>query len=175
MLGFGLGEIILIVVVAIIVLGPDKLPNALVEIVKTIRVIKKTINDAKETLDKEINIAELKREAQEYKDKLERSVSLDSIGYKEISEDIKEIKKDMNDVEHLFRDYKPRGVDIEDSSKVDSNEIKEESKEEPKDETQIITKHISDDSLKLYNEDNKEPENHRKLAEKYWSRKSKAE
>lgn len=110
MLGFGIGEIILIVIVAIIVLGPDKLPNALIEMAKFIRVVKKTMQDAKETLDREVNLAEIKREAQAYKEKLEQSA--------DISKDIKdanlidEIQKDMNDIQHLFKDYKPKPIDI---------------------------------------------------------------
>lgn len=113
MLGFGIGEIILIIIVAIIVLGPDKLPNALIEMAKFIRVVKKTMQDAKETIDREVNLAEIKREAQAYKEKLEQSA--------DISKDLKdanlisEIQKDMNDIQHLFQDYQPKPINIEQS------------------------------------------------------------
>ncbi len=114
MLGFGIGEIILIAIVAIIVLGPDKLPNALIEMAKFIRIIKKTVQDAKETLDREVNLAEIKKEAQAYKEKLEQSA--------DISKDIKEanligeIQKDMNDIQHLFQDYQPKPVQLDTQS-----------------------------------------------------------
>ncbi len=108
MLGFGIGEIILIIIVAVIVLGPDKLPNAIIEITKIWKVLKNTIQDAKETIDREVNLAELKREAQEYKEKLENSVDIS----KEIKDAnlVSEIQQDMNDIKHLFQDYQPRDV-----------------------------------------------------------------
>ncbi|WP_181882363.1 Sec-independent protein translocase protein TatB [Helicobacter didelphidarum] len=111
MLGFGIGEIILILVVAVIVLGPDKLPSAIVEIIKVIRVLKKTVQDAKDTLDKEVNLSELKREADEYKEKLQNSLDVT----KEIK-DIKlveDIKQDMNDIQQLFKDYEPKSIQFD--------------------------------------------------------------
>ena len=71
----GLTEIILVAVVAIIFLGPDKLPQALIDIAKLFKAFKKTINDAKESLDREININEIKQEALAYKKQLEDSTT----------------------------------------------------------------------------------------------------
>ena len=111
MLGFGIGEIILIVIVAIIVLGPDKLPNALIEMAKFVRVVKRTMQDAKDTLDREVNLAEIKKEAQAYKDKLEQSVDIS----KELNvDDIqKDMQKGINDVQHLFKDYNPKPIQLD--------------------------------------------------------------
>lgn len=111
MLGFGIGEIILIVVVAIIVLGPDKLPNALIEMTRFVRVVKKTMQDAKDTIDREVNLAEIKKEAQAYKEKLEHSVDIS----KEIKDAdlVNEIQKDMNDIQHLFKDYNPKPIQLD--------------------------------------------------------------
>ncbi|TLD83792.1 Sec-independent protein translocase protein TatB [Helicobacter trogontum] len=111
MLGFGIGEIILIVVVAIIVLGPDKLPNALIEMARFVRVVKKTMQDAKDTIDREVNLAEIKKEAQAYKEKLEHSVDIS----KEIKDAdlVNEIQKDMNDIQHLFKDYNPKPIQLD--------------------------------------------------------------
>ncbi|MCI7411965.1 Sec-independent protein translocase protein TatB [Helicobacter bilis] len=111
MLGFGIGEIILIVIVAIIVLGPDKLPNALIEMAKFVRVVKRTMQDAKDTLDREVNLAEIKKEAQAYKEKLEHSVDIS----KELNiDDIqKDMQKGINDVQHLFKDYNPKPIQLD--------------------------------------------------------------
>ena len=125
MLGFGIGEIILIVIVAIIVLGPDKLPNALIEMAKFIRAVKKTMQDAKETIDREVNLAEIKREAQAYKEKLEQST--------DISKDLKdanlinEIQKDMNDIQHLFQDYQPKPINLDTQSQNEAGNISKDS------------------------------------------------
>ena len=71
MFGMGFTEILMIAIVAILFLGPDKLPGAMVEIAKFIKGAKKAITSAKESIDSEINIAELKKEALNYKAKLD--------------------------------------------------------------------------------------------------------
>ncbi len=67
MFGMGFTEIILVLVIAILFLGPDKLPTAMVEIAKFIKGIKKGVNEAKSALDAEIQVGELKEEAMKYK------------------------------------------------------------------------------------------------------------
>ena len=79
MFGFGIGEILLIAIVAVIALGPEKLPDAMVKIAKTFNSIKKGLNDAKTTLDNELNIAELKDEANKFKAQIEETKSSLSI------------------------------------------------------------------------------------------------
>lgn len=73
MFGLGIGEILLIAVVAVVALGPDKLPKAIVEIAKMFKALKKNINDAREVMEKEINIDEYKQEALELKKSLDNS------------------------------------------------------------------------------------------------------
>jgi sec-independent protein translocase protein TatB len=71
MFGMGFMEIFLVLIVAIIALGPEKLPGALVEGAKFFKKIKGELSDAKSSLDKELNMSELKEDAQ----KLKESVS----------------------------------------------------------------------------------------------------
>ncbi len=70
MFGIGFTELLLISVIAILFLGPDKLPQALVEMAKFIKSVKKTIGDAKGSLEEEMKIADLKEEALAYKKQL---------------------------------------------------------------------------------------------------------
>lgn len=63
----GFFEIFMVLVIAIIFLGPDKLPQALVDLAKFFKAVKKTLDDAKTSIDKELNLEELKKEALEYK------------------------------------------------------------------------------------------------------------
>ena len=70
MFGIGFTELLLISIVAILFLGPDKLPGALVEMAKFIKSVKKTIGEAKGSLEEEMKIADLKKEALEYKKQL---------------------------------------------------------------------------------------------------------
>ncbi|EDO9542908.1 Sec-independent protein translocase TatB, partial [Campylobacter coli] len=50
------GEIIVILIVAILVLGPDKLPEAIVQIAKILKALKRNIDDAKSSIEKEVRI-----------------------------------------------------------------------------------------------------------------------
>ena len=87
------GEIIVILVVAILVLGPEKLPEAIVQMAKIFKAIKRNIDEAKSSIDKEIRINELKEEAKKYKD--EFSASNENIRKKLSFEEFDELKKDI--------------------------------------------------------------------------------
>lgn len=70
MFGMGFTEILFIAVIAILFLGPDKLPSAMVEIAKFFRNAKKTIGSVKDSLEEEMNVNEIKEEALAYKKEL---------------------------------------------------------------------------------------------------------
>ncbi len=74
MFGMSLGEIFVIAIIAILFVGPDKLPDALVKIAKFFRSFKNTINEAKDSFEKELQINELREEALKYKKQLTSSV-----------------------------------------------------------------------------------------------------
>ena len=71
MFGIGFTEILLISIIAILFLGPDKLPETMVQIAKFIKSVKKTVGDAKSSLEEEMKIADLKDEALSYKKQLD--------------------------------------------------------------------------------------------------------
>jgi sec-independent protein translocase protein TatB len=70
MFGMGFTEMLLILVIAILFLGPDKLPTAMVDIAKFFRNAKKTIGTLKDSLEEEMNVSEIKKEALSYKQEL---------------------------------------------------------------------------------------------------------
>ena len=70
MFGLGFTEIMIIAVIAILFLGPDKLPSAMVEVAKFFKNAKKTISTVKDSLEEEINVSEIKQEALAYKKEL---------------------------------------------------------------------------------------------------------
>ena len=70
MFGMGFTEILIIAVIAILFLGPDKLPGAMVEIAKFFRQVKKTVGSVKDSLEEEMNVSEIKQEALAYKKEL---------------------------------------------------------------------------------------------------------
>ncbi|EAK5748656.1 Sec-independent protein translocase subunit TatB [Campylobacter lari] len=102
------GEILVILVVAILVLGPEKLPSTIVEIAKILKAIKSNIDEAKASINKELKIAELKDEAQKYKDEFSQTnenirKKLSFEEFDQLKEDIlnntKELKSEINDLE----------------------------------------------------------------------------
>ncbi|AXP08817.1 Sec-independent protein translocase protein TatB [Campylobacter hepaticus] len=89
------GEIIVILVVAILILGPEKLPEAIVQIAKILKALKRNIDDAKSSIEKEIRINELQEEAKKYKD--EFSSANENIRKKLSFEEFDELKRDILD------------------------------------------------------------------------------
>ncbi|MBN2782309.1 MAG: Sec-independent protein translocase subunit TatB [Campylobacterales bacterium] len=73
MFGMGFTEIMVIAVIAILFLGPDKLPQAMVEIAKFFRNTKNTLSTVKDSLEQEMNVSEIKQEALAYKKELEKA------------------------------------------------------------------------------------------------------
>lgn len=87
MFGLGFTEILIIAVIAILFLGPDKLPSAMVEVAKFFRTVKKTMSTVKDSLEQEMNVADIKEEALAYKkellnakESLNRATDLKQIG-----------------------------------------------------------------------------------------------
>ncbi|EAH7180567.1 Sec-independent protein translocase subunit TatB [Campylobacter coli] len=89
------GEIIVILIVAILVLGPDKLPEAIVQIAKILKALKRNIDDVKSSIEKEIRINDLKEEAKKYKD--EFSSANENIRKKLSFEEFDDLKRDILD------------------------------------------------------------------------------
>lgn len=71
MFGMGFSEILVIAIIAIIFLGPEKLPDAMVKVAKFFKTVKTSVNDVKSSFEQEMKIQELKEEALSYKQKLD--------------------------------------------------------------------------------------------------------
>ncbi|MDD2887899.1 MAG: Sec-independent protein translocase protein TatB [Aliarcobacter sp.] len=131
MFGMGFMEILLIAIVAIIALGPEKLPTAMVQIAKFINKFRNALSDAKSTLDSELNISEMKAEATKFKSQIEEtkaSLSIDSkidLGLKEIMNDDLNVSSSR---ENKIEEPKQEKVSFkkEDKLKVNLDEKKED-------------------------------------------------
>ena len=75
MFGMGFTEILIIAVIAILFLGPDKLPGAMVDIAKFFRSAKNAMGTVKDTLEEEMHVSDIKKEALAYKQELEQASS----------------------------------------------------------------------------------------------------
>jgi len=70
MFGMGFTEILIIAVIAILFLGPDKLPTAMVEIAKFFQNAKDTLGNVKSSIEEELDSTGIKEEALAYKKEL---------------------------------------------------------------------------------------------------------
>ena len=70
MFGIGFSEILIIAVIAILFLGPDKLPSTMIEIAKFFRSVKNTVGSVKQSIEEEMHVADIKEEALAYKKEL---------------------------------------------------------------------------------------------------------
>ncbi|MRJ03022.1 MAG: Sec-independent protein translocase subunit TatB [Epsilonproteobacteria bacterium] len=121
MFGMGFTEILMIAIVAIIFLGPEKLPKFLVDIAKFFKGIKRAINEAKSNIEREVEISELKEEALSYREKF-RSISDDVASIRaELEEDslqeAREIKRATEEPKREVVHFKKKsekkdGIDV---------------------------------------------------------------
>jgi sec-independent protein translocase protein TatB len=111
MFGMGFGEILLVGIIAIVFLGPDKLPSTLVKVAKFFKKIKITVDDAKTTIEEEMGIDEVKKEAENYR--------------MSIAQTSEEITNNVNSINSPGRDVKDLFGDIVDSKKKKQSDEKD--------------------------------------------------
>lgn len=123
-----MGEIIIILIVAVLVLGPEKLPSTAVQIAKILKALKRQVDDAKESIEKEIRVSEIKKEADKYKNEfseynqnIRKKLSFEEFDElkKEIVADTNAIKDDINVIE---KDLASLGNEQNAENSVNSNE-----------------------------------------------------
>jgi sec-independent protein translocase protein TatB len=126
--GMSLGEIMIIAIIAILFIGPDKLPEAMVKVAKFFRSFKKTIHETKETIEQEIHLTELKEEALSYKKDLDDVVNEykfdDDLNIMDdISSSIKDVESSVKEI--ATKSDKPKKKKVE--SKKKKKEISKDS------------------------------------------------
>lgn len=124
-----MGEIIIILIVAVLVLGPEKLPSTAVQIAKILKALKRQVDDAKESIEKEIRVSEIKKEADKYKNEfseynqnIRKKLSFEEFDElkKEIVADTNAIKDDINAIEKDLASL-GNGQNTENSANLNEN------------------------------------------------------
>ncbi|WP_228026744.1 MULTISPECIES: Sec-independent protein translocase protein TatB [unclassified Campylobacter] len=149
-------EVLIIAVIAVLVLGPEKLPDTMIQIAKFFKMLKKGVNDAKSTFDQEMKIAELKEDAKKYRENLEKTT--ENVRKKLTFEELDALKSGVNDITGGLNDAVSGVKKAVDSVKNPTEAIKDAvlgSGESPKQDTQ------SQNSIKT---ENKNIENQNKEA-----------
>jgi len=91
----GFAEILIIGVIAVLFLGPDKLPETMIQIAKFFKSVKTTVASAKSSIEEELHLEEIKKEANSYKEQLNAATQelTESSGVNELKESVNEIKQ----------------------------------------------------------------------------------
>jgi len=99
MFGMGFAEILIIGVIAILFLGPDKLPEAMVQIAKFFKSVKTTVASAKSSIEEELHIEEIKKEANSYKQQFTDATNdiKKTTGLADLNDEMQELKDDVYD------------------------------------------------------------------------------
>ena len=128
MFGMSLGEIFIVVIIAILFVGPEKLPDTIVQIAKFFRKFKNTINEAKESFDKELQIKELREEALNYKRQLTSSAQ-------DVVVDIKEEASltKLDDIYEEFNSIHKESMENKEEKLVEKKPKKKKKKKSKKD------------------------------------------
>ncbi|MEA3352611.1 MAG: Sec-independent protein translocase protein TatB [Campylobacterota bacterium] len=122
MFGMGFMEIFLVAVVAIIALGPEKLPSAMVEIAKFFKQFKSGIEDAKSTINSELNINEMKEEAAKFKQSVGEVKEIADINLDDITsledEEEKPKKEKKQKKKDIYKDEKKETISFNEEVKA---------------------------------------------------------
>ena len=120
MFAMDMGELLVIAIVAILFLGPDKLPAAMVKVAKFFKSFKNSINDVKNSFEQEMKIQELKEEALVYKKKLDEAATS---ARKVITfDELEEIKKSTQGVNESLREMQNT---IQETTSMNSDRVQE--------------------------------------------------
>ena len=118
MFGMGFTEIMFIAIIAVVFLGPEKLPQAMVDIARFFKKVKGTIADTKDELERELQISDLKAEMLSYKSQLD-----------DITNEVKDvtsgdvIKKEISGIQKSLGDLNEDMVETVESAKEPVREV----------------------------------------------------
>ncbi len=129
MFGLGFTEILLIAIIAILFLGPDKLPSTMVNVAKFFKTVKQSIGTVKDSIEQEMDLSDIKEEVLSYKKELldvgndiKKSTNISEVGAQLsnlnddiLAEDTPVVKKKKN--------TEAKKVTFEKKSKLESKDV----------------------------------------------------
>ena len=170
MFGLGFTEILLIAVIALLFIGPDKLPDTMKTIARTLGKAKRMFDDTKDTIQNELRIDDLREEALGYKAQIEKAKgdlsAFKNVANKEIEEVAQSARinnsiykpTDINDNSDLFDDFEKAEKEFEELEKVESVKKAEPTKEPSKSKNPYANSNQEERFEELKKEQLEEPE-----------------
>lgn len=121
MFDIGFLELFVIGIIALLVLGPERLPRAARTVGLWVGKAKQGFNSIKQEIDRELNVQELQKQLDEHKAKVEQKLNIDPL------------KNELSDVQNTIKDASidldPIAETTAKSKEKHSNEHKVESNE----------------------------------------------
>jgi sec-independent protein translocase protein TatB len=140
MFGIGMPELLLILAIALIVIGPKKLPDLAKSLGRAFAEFKRATSELKDSLEIDSELKDLKRTFHNMSDEIKEAIDVD------VDTKPEDQKKDAIevDVDTISEDQKKDAIDIDESTKLDDMKVDDESKsKEPQKEFKEVE---SDDS-----------------------------
>jgi len=137
MFGLGFTEILLIAIAALLFIGPDKLPETMRNIARTLGKIKRAFEDVKSSVENELRVDELRQEALQYRAEIEKAKK-DLAAFKHIA------NKEANEIKELAKieqnSFKPQDINnidslLDNEFQEAENQFKELEKDNKKEQT----------------------------------------
>ncbi len=97
MFGIGLPELIIIMVIALIVIGPNKLPDAARALGKGMREFRKATQDLKDSIDFDEGIQDIKHELADTISGIDKSLNTEESAEAKHTEEDKDSREDVSD------------------------------------------------------------------------------
>lgn len=110
----GFTEILLILVVGIVFLGPQKLPSMIIEVVRFFKRIKSTTDDLAQTVNQELQLDELKKEKENLSAQFKAVKPL-----KEVDETLVKVEKNWRKAEQNIDSQIQKDVEIYQNARED--------------------------------------------------------
>ncbi|MGY0399984.1 MAG: Sec-independent protein translocase protein TatB [Ostreibacterium sp.] len=99
MFDIGFTELLLVAVVALIVVGPEKLPSVVRTMLSYIRQFKTSFNHIKAEVERELDLEELKDEFDDNKNHIEKT-----IGYDDLHQSLDDLRKESENLREIAED-----------------------------------------------------------------------
>jgi TatA/E family protein of Tat protein translocase len=130
MFGIGMPELLLLLAIALIVIGPKKLPDLAKSLGRAMREFKKATNEFKETIQIDEDLSDVKK------------------AFDDLGEDIKESVSPMNDTAEFKRPDEPKSADgqVDPNGKDAESAVKKDTEDKPENVKQAFDELKATDS-----------------------------
>jgi TatA/E family protein of Tat protein translocase len=149
MFGIGVPEMLLILAIALIVIGPKKLPDLAKSLGRAMREFKKATNEFKETIDLDSDLKEVKSAFEDISDDIKDSMTATAPGDEE--EQIEAFSRDSDDSDS---EKKPNTgeKDGSDSTKIEKHTEMSEEKSDVQADAEMLDHDLPSDTEEKKNE-----------------------